>query len=89
MQVADDAMQMYLHKTLYPFYAISLCWLNLNSQSFVSNVFYTSAIRNALSFHTLPNIHCFEHFLVLQISHNLRIINGQNNMSAETLVKLF
>jgi len=34
-QVADDAMQMVVHKTLYPFYPISLCWLNLNSQSFV------------------------------------------------------
>jgi len=34
-QVADDAMQMDVHKTLYPFYPISLCWLNLNSQSFV------------------------------------------------------
>jgi len=34
-QVADDAMQMDVHKTLYYFYHISLCWLNLNSQSFV------------------------------------------------------
>jgi len=30
-----DAMQMDVHKTLYSFYLISLCWLNLNSQSFV------------------------------------------------------
>jgi len=35
LQVADDAMQMDVHKTLYTFYHISLCWLNLNSQSFV------------------------------------------------------
>jgi len=34
-QVADDAMQMDIHKTLYPFYPIRLCWLKLNSQSFV------------------------------------------------------
>jgi len=58
-----------------PFLPISLCWLNLNSQSFVWNVFYTSAIRNAFSiFHKLSNIHFFEHFL--EISHNLRITNG-------------
>ena len=53
--------------------------VSLNSQSFVGNVFYTSAIRYAFSFHKLPNIHFFEHFL--QISHYLRIINGQNNVS--------
>jgi len=33
--VTDDAMQMDVHKTLYTFYPISLCWLNLNAQSFV------------------------------------------------------
>ena len=80
-QVADDAMQMDIHETLYPFYLIRLCWLKLNSQSFVWNVFYTSAIKNAFSFHKLPIIH----FLVplLQISRGLRIINGQDNMSCE------
>jgi len=73
----------------FSFLSISLCWLNLNSQSFVSNVFYTSAIRNAYSVHKLPNIHFFEHFL--QLSHNF----GQNNMRSEktkklgTLAKLF
>ena len=72
-QVAVDAMQMDVHKTIYPFYPISLCWLNLNSQSFVWNVFYTSAIRNVFSFHKLPNIHFFENFL--QICHDLRIIS--------------
>jgi len=61
-----------------PFYPISLCWLDLNSQSFVWNVFYTSSIRNAFSFNELPNIHLWEHYL--QISHNLKAINGQNNM---------
>jgi len=35
LQVADDTMQMDVHKTLYSFYHISLCWLNLNSPSFV------------------------------------------------------
>ena len=29
-QVADFAMRMEVHKTLYLFYPISLCWLNLN-----------------------------------------------------------
>jgi len=48
-----------LSKTLYPFYPISLCWLNLNSQSIVWNVFYASVIINAFSFHKLPNIHFF------------------------------
>ena len=71
---------------LYPFYPIGLCWLILNSQSFVSNVFYTSAIRNAFSFHKLPDIHFFEHFL--QISRNIRIINSQKNMSGEKTRKL-
>ena len=61
--------------------------------SFVWNGFYTSAIRNAFSFHKPPKIHFIEHFL--QISHNVRIINDQNNMSGEktrklgTLAKLF
>jgi len=50
-------MQMDVHKTLYPFYPISLYWLKLNSQSFVENIFYTSAISNAISFHERPNIH--------------------------------
>jgi len=47
-QVADNVMRMDIHKTLYPFYPISLCWLNLNSQSFVWNVFYTFAISEML-----------------------------------------
>jgi len=34
LQVADDAMRMDVHEALYSFYHISLCWLNLNSQSF-------------------------------------------------------
>jgi len=74
---------------LYLFYPISQCWLNLNwlnlkSQFCVLNIFYSSAIRYVFSFHKLPNIHFFilsEHFL--QISHNLRMINSQKNMSAE------
>jgi len=86
LQVADDAMQPDVHKTLYPFYSTRLCWLNLNSQSFVRNFFYASAIRNAFSFHKLPNIHFFKRFL--QTSHNLRIINGQKNVSSEKTRKL-
>jgi len=34
----------------------------------------------------LPNIQFFEHFL--QIGHNFRIINGQNNVSSEVTRKL-
>ena len=81
-QVADDTMQMGVHKTLYPFYPISLCWLHLNSQSFTWNVFYTSSIRNAIIFINCP-INCpfFDHFL--QKRRNLRIIKVQNNMSGE------
>jgi len=33
--VADDTMQMDVHKALYPFHPISLCWLSPSSQSFV------------------------------------------------------
>jgi len=40
LQVSDDAIQTVVHKTLYPFYPFSLCWLDLNSQYFVRNVFY-------------------------------------------------
>jgi len=54
LQVTDDAMQMDVHKTLYPFYPISLCWLNLNSQSVVWNIFCTSASRNAFLFINCP-----------------------------------
>jgi len=35
LQAPGDAMQMDVHKTLYRFNPISLCWLNLNSQPFV------------------------------------------------------
>jgi len=43
-------MQTDVHKTLHPFYPVSLGWLNLNSQSFVWNLFYISAIRNVFLF---------------------------------------
>jgi len=62
-----------VHKTLHPFYPISLCWLDLNSQSFVWNAFYTSAIRMLFLFYKLPDIHFSEHYL--QISHNLKTIS--------------
>jgi len=48
---------------------------------FVRIVFYTSAVRNAFPFHKLPNLHFCQHFL--QISHNLRTINAQINISGE------
>jgi len=73
-------MQMDVHKTHNPFYHISLYWLNLNSQPFVENVFYTSAIRNAVSFYKLPNIHFWAR---AANSHNLRKINCQNNTCGE------
>ena len=34
-QVAGNAMQIDVQKSLYPFYPISMCWLNLISQSCV------------------------------------------------------
>ena len=85
LQIADDAKQMDVHQTVYPFYHISLCWLNLKSQSFVRNVFYASAIRNAFLF-----INCvISNFWALSTNnHNLRIINGQNNVSGEKTRKL-
>jgi len=92
-QVADDVIQMGVHKTLYPFYLINLCWLNLNSQSFVWNVFCTSAISEMLFIFIKCLISIFEHSL--QRKHNLWITNDQNNMSGEktrkldTLSKLF
>jgi len=52
-----------------------------HAQSLVYSVFHTSPIRNALSYHRLPNIHFIKHFL--QIRHNLRIINDQINTSGE------
>jgi len=57
LQVPEDATQMDVHRMLYPFYTMSLCWLNLNCQSFVWNIFCTWVGRNAfLSFRKLPNI---------------------------------
>jgi len=44
------------------------------------------AIRNALSLHKLPKIQFFEHFL--QLSHNLRIINGHSNTTGRKTRKL-
>ena len=73
-QVADDAMQMDVHKTLYSFHHISLRRLNLNSRS-LSKMFSTLRLSEMLVFLNYLNIHFFKPFL--QISHNLRI----NNMS--------
>ena len=39
-KVADDTMKMDVHKTLYPFYFFSLCWLNPNSH-LLSEIFST------------------------------------------------
>ena len=55
-------------------------------KSFVRIIFYTSAFRNVFASHKLPNVHFCEHFL--QISHNLRTINAQINISGEQLRKL-
>jgi len=46
-QVADDIMQMDVHKTLYHFYPTSLCWLNLNSQ-FLSGNFSRACLQEML-----------------------------------------
>jgi len=91
-QVADDAMWMDVHKTLYPFNPINVCWLNLILNR-LHDMFSTLRLSEMLFLFINCLISIFEHFL--QISHNLRIINGQNNMSGEitrksdTLVKLF
>ena len=69
-------MQMDVHKTLYPFHPISLYWLKLNSQSFVENIVYISAISvMPFLFINWSSIHFVKH--ILQISHNLRIIKGE------------
>jgi len=53
----------------------------------LSEMFSTLRVSEMLfSFHKLPNIHFFEHFL--QIGRNVRIINGRNNMSGEKKTKL-
>jgi len=49
-------------------------------------MFFTLRLSEMLFFPEQLIIHFFEQFL--QISHNLRIINGQNNMSAEKIRKL-
>ena len=56
-------------------------WTELTSKYFVRIIFYTLPIRDAFSFHKLPNVHVWEYFL--QISHNLRTINSQINISDE------
>ena len=72
-QVSGDAIKWTFTNRFYPFYSVNLCWLNFNFQYFVWNVFYTSAIRKSemYSFHKLPTMHFFEHFLLIR--HNLRI----------------
>jgi len=63
------------------FLPISLCWLSRSSQSFVWNVFYTSAIRTAFSFDKLVNIPFSSTFYNSIII--LNIISGEKNMSGE------
>ena len=66
---------------------VCLCLLNrTHFWNLLSELFSTSAIRNAFASHKLPNIHFCEHFL--QISHNLRTINAQINISGEKTRKL-
>jgi len=71
LQVADSAMQMDVHKTLYRFYPSSLCWLNLKLSTFRLKCFLHFGCQKCFFFHKLPNIHFFDHFL--QIAHILRI----------------
>ena len=86
-QVAADAMQIDVCKTLYHFYSISLCWLNLLSY-FCYEMFSTQRqSRIIFSFPILHNIHFFEHFLRNK-SRNLRKNKIQNNMSGEKTRKL-
>jgi len=61
-----------LLQTLCPFYPITLVCVGWTSILYLlsvdCNVFSTSAIRNAFSFHNVPNIHFLERFLL--ISHS-------------------
>ena len=75
-----------------PLLPISLYWLNLNSQSFAWNVFYTLAIRNAFSFHKLSNIQFFEHFLQVSQFKNIQRPEQHErwkNRKLNTLTKMF
>ena len=65
---------------------MNMWWLNPNFKYFVWICSYTSIIWNAFSFHKLPNIRFLEHFL--QVTHKLRKINTQNNISAEKNAKV-
>jgi len=56
-------------------------WTELTSEIFCPNCFLHFACQKCFSFHKLPNIHFWEHFL--QISYNLTTINDQINISGE------
>ena len=83
-QIADEAMQTFTKRFAFSTSLVCASWIS--SLIFCLKCFYTSAIRNAFSFHKLPNVHFFEHYL--QISHNLKTINRQNSMSGEKTRKL-
>jgi len=79
-QVSDNAIKWTLTKRFTlstPLVCDGWTWIF----DILSEMFSTSAIRNAYSSHKLPNTHFFEHFLL--ISHDFRIINGQKSMRVE------
>ena len=86
-QIAVDAMQTDVCKTLYHFYSISLCWLNLHSFFCYKMFSSPRQSRMIFSFHILHNIHFFERFLRNK-SCNLRKNKSHNNMSGEKTKKL-
>ena len=81
-QVADNVMRMDVHKTLYLFYIPLVCagWTSIHN--LLSEMFSTIRLSEMLFLFINRLISAFfEQFL--QISYNLRVINGQTNMSGE------
>jgi len=84
-QVADDAKQMGVHKTLYPFYPfVCTGWTSILNP--LSEMF--STLRLSVMFFLFINCLISIFRALSTISHNLRIINGQNNMNGEKTRKL-
>ena len=68
-QVADNAMQIDVHKKLYPFSPL-VCAGRTSILNLLSEVFSTLRLSEIIFFHKMPYIQFLEHFL--QISHNLK-----------------
>ena len=71
----------WLNARLCPFSTPLFCAVWTPILNLLSEIFSTLRLSEMLFFHKLPNIYFFKHFL--QISHSLKIINGQNHMCSE------